>query len=94
MNEIVRCAYLFRSDFTFSEIILPSALPASCLVAAPITLPMSCGPIAVENWQEQIPFEAVPGDDLPVVDLFDLENEDALRKVEQIPAWKRRFLKK
>ena len=51
-------------------------------------------PIAVENWQEQIPFEAVPEDDLPVVDLFDLENEDALRKVEQIPAWKRRFLKK
>ena len=39
--------YIYASNaFTFWEINFPSALPASCLVATPITLPMSLGPSA------------------------------------------------
>ncbi|MHB9054678.1 MAG: cell division protein FtsZ [Paludibacteraceae bacterium] len=45
-------------------------------------------------FQESIPFEAVPEDSLPVVDIFDLDDDDTLKRVEQIPAWKRRFMKK
>lgn len=38
------CIYLLdSSSFTAAEIVLPSAWPASCLVAIPITLPMSAG---------------------------------------------------
>ena len=33
--------YFDNNDFTFSEINLPSVLPANCLLAAPITLPKS-----------------------------------------------------
>lgn len=47
-----------------------------------------------EVMQGAIPFEAVPEDDLPVLDISDLDDEDNLQKVEQIPAWKRRFMKK
>ncbi len=47
-----------------------------------------------EIMQSAIPFEAVPEDDLPVLDISDLDDEDNLQKVEQIPAWKRRFMKK
>src|SRR5436853_6361382 len=42
----VDCTQEASSFFTISEIALPSALPASCFVAVPITLPMSCGPFA------------------------------------------------
>ena len=35
-----------RISFTLSEMARPSALPASCLLATPITLPMSFGDVA------------------------------------------------
>ena len=45
-------------------------------------------------FQETIPFEAVPEDGLQVVNILDLDDDDTLSKLEQIPAWKRRFMKK
>lgn len=33
-------------------------------------------------------------DDIPVVDIFDLDNEENVKNMEHIPAWKRRFMKK
>ena len=42
---IVKCFY-DKSFFTIAEIAFPSALPASCLVATPITLPISWGVVA------------------------------------------------
>ena len=36
----------FRISFTLSEMARPSALPASCLLATPITLPISLGDVA------------------------------------------------
>ena len=45
LNNLV-LDYLPNNSFTFSEIALPSALPANWRVATPITLPMSCGPAA------------------------------------------------
>lgn len=47
-----------------------------------------------EVMQGAIPFEAAIEDDLPILDISDLDDEDNLQKVEQIPAWKRRFMKK
>ena len=47
-----------------------------------------------EIFQEVIQFDAVQEEELPVVNLFDIDDIDDLKKVEQIPAWKRRFLKK
>ncbi|MBP1663386.1 MAG: cell division protein FtsZ [Bacteroidetes bacterium] len=44
--------------------------------------------------QEIIQFEAAPEDKLPVVNIFELENEEDYNQVEQVPAWKRRFMKK
>ncbi|MBP1637887.1 MAG: cell division protein FtsZ [Bacteroidetes bacterium] len=44
--------------------------------------------------QETIQFDAAPEDKLPVVNIFELDNEEEFNKVEQIPAWKRRFMKK
>lgn len=44
--------------------------------------------------QGAIPFESIPDEELPIVDISDLEDEDNLEKIEQIPAWKRRFMKK
>ena len=38
--------YFARSWRTTRLIVFPSALPANCLVATPITLPMSWGPVA------------------------------------------------
>ena len=38
--------YLANNSLTRVEIILPSALPPSCLVATPITLPISAGDVA------------------------------------------------
>lgn len=37
------CIYLFNNSFTIAEIILPSALPANCLEATPMTFPISAG---------------------------------------------------
>lgn len=47
-----------------------------------------------EVMQGAIPFEAAIEDDLPTLDISDLDDEENLLKVEQIPAWKRRFMKK
>ncbi len=44
--------------------------------------------------QEVLQFEAVQEDTLPVIDIFDLDNDDTLSKMEQIPAWRRRLMKK
>ena len=44
--------------------------------------------------QEILQFEAAPEDKLPVVNIFELESEEDLNQVEQVPAWKRRFMKK
>ena len=44
---VVLAKYHFASNpRTTILMVLPSALPANCLVATPITLPMSCGPVA------------------------------------------------
>lgn len=48
----------------------------------------------VEPIQEEFQFEATTEDDLPLVDIFDLEDEEHLQHVEEVPAWKRRFMKK
>lgn len=48
----------------------------------------------VDLFQETIPFEAAPEDSLPIVDISTLDDEDTLKHVEEIPAWKRRFMKK
>lgn len=47
-----------------------------------------------EIFQEVIQFDAVQEEELPVVNLFDIDDIDDLKQVEQIPAWKRRFMKK
>ncbi len=44
-------------------------------------------------FQETIRFEAVVEEDIPTIDFSDLDDDDTRQKVEQIPAWKRRFLK-
>ena len=44
--------------------------------------------------QETIPFEAATDEKLPVVNIFELESEEEFNRVEQIPTWKRRFMKK
>ena len=52
--EFARCLklyYLASNFLTISEIAFPSALPANCLVATPITFPMSAG--------EEAPVEAM-----------------------------------
>lgn len=40
--------------------------------------------------QEELELE----EDMPTVDIFDLEDEENLKNIEHIPAWKRRFMKK
>lgn len=42
----LRCFYCWSNFFTASEIARPSARPANCFVATPITLPMSDGALA------------------------------------------------
>ena len=44
--------------------------------------------------QETIPFEAATDEKLPVVNILELESEEEFNRVEQIPTWKRRFMKK
>lgn len=44
--------------------------------------------------QETIPFEAATDEKLPVVNIFELESEEEFNRVEQIPTWRRRFMKK
>src|SRR5574344_914851 len=46
LDNLAESHYLLRSCFTRVEIVLPSASPASCFVATPITLPMSEGWVA------------------------------------------------
>lgn len=43
--------------------------------------------------QETIPFEAATVEEIPTVSIFELEDDENLKTIEQIPAWKRRFMK-
>lgn len=43
--------------------------------------------------QETILFEAAPVEEIPTVSIFELEDDENLKTIEQIPAWKRRFMK-
>lgn len=43
--------------------------------------------------QETILFEAATVEEIPTVSIFELEDDENLKTIEQIPAWKRRFMK-
>jgi cell division protein FtsZ len=44
--------------------------------------------------EEKVLVEDVEDDTLPTIDIFDLDNEEMLKQVEEIPAWKRKLLGK